>query len=89
MNTLGNLLAEPRAALLFMDFDNGDILHVQGTTQIHWQPQEIPGPAGAERYWTLDITRLWRFRAALPWRAHAVEYAPTTLKSGLWPAAAP
>ena len=30
MNTLGNLLAEPRAALLFIDFDRGDVLHLQG-----------------------------------------------------------
>ena len=66
LETLGNLLAEPRAALLFIDFDNGDVLHIQGTTQIHWQPDEISVPASTERYWTLDITRLWRFRSALP-----------------------
>ncbi|NMC23036.1 MAG: pyridoxamine 5'-phosphate oxidase [Serratia sp.] len=84
MNTLGNLLAEPRAALLFIDFDNGDVLHIQGTTQIHWQPDEISVPAGTERYWTLDITRLWRFRSALPWRADAVEYSSATLSTGHW-----
>lgn len=39
MNTLGNLLAEPRAALLFIDFDRGDVLHLQGKTQILWQTQ--------------------------------------------------
>ena len=84
MNTLGNLLAEPRAALLFIDLDNGDILHIQGTTQIHWQADEIPVPAGTERYWTLDITRLWRFRSALPWRAETVEYSSATLNTGHW-----
>lgn len=76
MNTLGNLLAEPRAALLFMDFDNGDILHLQGHTLIHWQPEVFPGPEGAERYWSLDITRVWRFRAALPWRAASADFSP-------------
>ncbi len=84
MNTLGNLLAEPRAALLFMDFDNGDILHLQGHTQIHWQPEVFPGPQGAERYWSLDITRVWRFRAALPWRAASADFSPATLKTGHW-----
>lgn len=85
MNTLGNLLAEPRAALLFIDFENGDMLHLQGHTQIHWQPEDIPGPAGAERYWSLDITRVWRFRAALPWQAHVPDFSPYTLKTGRWP----
>jgi predicted pyridoxine 5'-phosphate oxidase superfamily flavin-nucleotide-binding protein len=85
MNTLGNLLAEPRAALLFIDFASGDILHLQGHTRIHWQPEEIPGPSGAERYWSLDITRVWRFRAALPWRGEAPDYSPATLGTGQWP----
>ncbi len=85
MNTLGNLLAEPRAALLFIDFDNGDLLHVQGHTQIHWQPREIQGPRGAERFWSLDITRSWRFRAALPWRGRRPEFSPATLNTGDWP----
>ena len=85
MNTLGNLLAEPRAALLFIDFLSGDILHLQGHTHIHWQPEEIPGPPGAERYWSLDITRVWRFRAALPWRGEAPDYSPATSGTGQWP----
>lgn len=82
MNTLGNLLAQPRAALLFPDFDNGDILHLQGTTEIVWQPDAINGPAGAERYWCVDITRVWRFRQALPWRGRHVQYSPATLATG-------
>lgn len=84
MNTLGNLLANPRAALLFLDFDNGDIVHLQGTTEIIWQPQAIKGPRGAQRYWCLDIVRAWRFRQALPWRGRNLEYSPTTLTTGQW-----
>ena len=32
-NTLGNMLIDPRAALLFIDFDSGDVLTLQGTTR--------------------------------------------------------
>ncbi|KAG0082159.1 hypothetical protein BGZ92_011888 [Podila epicladia] len=33
-NTLGNIAADPRVGLLFVDFDTGDCLHVTGTAQI-------------------------------------------------------
>ena len=35
-NTLGNLLLEPRAALLFVDFLSGDVLTLQGEVTIAW-----------------------------------------------------
>ncbi len=84
MNTLGNLMAKPRAALLFPDFDTGDILHLQGTTEIVWQPETIKGPEGAQRYWCVDVQRAWRFRQALPWRGRNVEYSPASLGTGQW-----
>lgn len=84
MNTLGNLLAKPRAALLFPDFDTADILHLQGTTEIVWQPETIKGPEGAQRYWCVDVQRAWRFRQALPWRGRNVEYSPASLGTGQW-----
>ena len=84
MNTLGNLLAKPRAALLFPDFDTGDILHLQGTTEIVWQPETIKGPEGAQRYWCVDVQRAWCFRQALPWRGRNVEYSPASLGTGQW-----
>jgi predicted pyridoxine 5'-phosphate oxidase superfamily flavin-nucleotide-binding protein len=36
-NTLGNLILNPRAGLLFVDFGRGDLLQVTGTTEITWQ----------------------------------------------------
>jgi predicted pyridoxine 5'-phosphate oxidase superfamily flavin-nucleotide-binding protein len=36
-NTLGNLMVNPRAGLLFMDFDRGDLLQMTGVTEIAWQ----------------------------------------------------
>ncbi|AKE09850.1 MULTISPECIES: pyridoxamine 5'-phosphate oxidase family protein [Serratia] len=84
MNTLGNLLAEPRAALLFIDFERGDVLHLQGETQILWQAQIGQGVTGAERYWRFDIRSAWRFSQALPWRGRNLTYSPATLSTGVW-----
>ena len=40
-NTLGNLLGSPRAAVLFLDFAHGDLLHLQGTTEIRWDGSDV------------------------------------------------
>lgn len=84
MNTLGNMLAEPRAALLFLDFDSGDVLHLQGHTSVNWQPDDRHNVFGAERYWGLKITRAWRFPAMLPCRGALLDYSPATLSTGVW-----
>ena len=38
-NTLGNLVLNPRAGLLFADFARGDLLQITGVTQIIWEKQ--------------------------------------------------
>jgi predicted pyridoxine 5'-phosphate oxidase superfamily flavin-nucleotide-binding protein len=63
-NTLGNLVSEPRAALLFIDFPTGDLLHVQGTTEIVWSGPEVRALDGAERLWRIRVERGWRRRAS-------------------------
>lgn len=82
-NTLGNLLGDPRAGLLFIDFASGDILQLQGRATIDWHP-EASGPAGAERLWRIDVTRAWRRRGAFPFAWRFGDYAPTTLATGTW-----
>lgn len=67
-NTLGNLVADPRAALLFVDFGSGDLLHLQGTTEILWDGPQVSAVPGAERIWRLHVLRAFRRRAALPLR---------------------
>jgi predicted pyridoxine 5'-phosphate oxidase superfamily flavin-nucleotide-binding protein len=37
-NTLGNLVAHPRAGLLFVDFERGDLLQLTGRAEVKWQP---------------------------------------------------
>jgi predicted pyridoxine 5'-phosphate oxidase superfamily flavin-nucleotide-binding protein len=67
-NTLGNLVADPRAALLFVDFGSGDLLQLQGTTEIIWDGPQVSAAPGAERIWRLQVLRAYRRRGALPLR---------------------
>ena len=83
-NTLGNLLGDPRAGLIFIDFASGDILQLQGRAVIDWHPQPDGRPAGAERLWRLDVERAWRRRAAFPFSWTFGGHAPTTLATGTW-----
>jgi len=82
-NTLGNLLGDPRAGLLFIDFASGDILQLQGRVSIDWHP-DASGPAGAERLWRIEIARAWRRRGAFPFTWRFGEYAPSTQATGTW-----
>lgn len=88
-NTLGNLVADPRAALLFVDFDTGDLLHLQGRVEIDWDPP--PGrawPEGVQRQWRFRPEKAWRRPAALPLRWEFGDFSPVTLMTKAWNAAA-
>jgi hypothetical protein len=86
-NTLGNFLLHPPAALLFIDFASGDLLHLTGTAALDWA--QTTRPSAAERSWTVDVRSAWRWRGALPYRWSSPEWAPSTLASGTatpaWP----
>ena len=79
-NTFGNFLLHPAAALLFIDFASGDLLHLTGTAAVDWAPAARPSTAG--RSWTVDVRLAWRWRGALPYRWSLPEWAPSTLASG-------
>lgn len=59
-NTLGNMLLDARAALLFIDFASGDVLTLDGAVAISWQE-------GA-REWRFSCAEGVLARAALPLR---------------------
>ena len=82
-NTLGNLLGDPRAGLLFVNFGTGEMLQLQGTVAIDWHPGEI-GPEGTERLWRIRVARAWRTRSAFPYLTIFGDYAPSTLVTGIW-----
>jgi len=83
-NTLGNFLGEPRGALLFVDFERGDLLQLQGLATVEWSPDAAQPVEGAERAWRFAPTRGWRRRAALPFRWSFLDYSPATLGTGTW-----
>jgi len=47
--TLGNLATEPRAGLLFVDFEEGRTLQLTGRADVDWSAERIARFAGAER----------------------------------------
>jgi uncharacterized protein len=83
-NTLGNMMLDPRAVLLFPDFSGGDLLQVQGRTEIVWDVPENERLAGAERLWRLNVTRAWRRRGALPLRWSLQMLSPSVARTGSW-----
>jgi len=47
-NTLGNIAAQPRAGLLFLDFASGDILQLTGRARLDWNPEAVAAFRGAQ-----------------------------------------
>jgi hypothetical protein len=86
-NTLGNLVLDPRAALLFVDFATGDLLHLQGRAEIDWEPPAAGWPEGVQRQWRFTVQRAWRRPAALPLRWTFGDYSSVTLATAAWNAA--
>jgi predicted pyridoxine 5'-phosphate oxidase superfamily flavin-nucleotide-binding protein len=83
-NTLGNLMVNPRAGLLLIDFDNGDLLQLSGTTEIVWDGPELRAFAGAERLWRLIPTGGNRLRGGFPLRMRFRDFSPASLATGTW-----
>ena len=59
-NTLGNFSANPKAGLLFLDFDLGRTLQLIGRPEILWDQDDAEGKTGGtRRFWLLQVER-WR-----------------------------
>ncbi|UVL90508.1 pyridoxamine 5'-phosphate oxidase family protein [Pseudomonas sichuanensis] len=83
-NTLGNLLVNPVAGLLFVDFVTGNVLQLSGRTEVMLDSPLISAFEGAERLWALDVEQVVLRPAALSLRWAFQEYAPTSLATGTW-----
>jgi predicted pyridoxine 5'-phosphate oxidase superfamily flavin-nucleotide-binding protein len=57
-NTLGNLTVNPRAGLLFIDFDSGATLQLTGRASIDWSPDRARKFAGAERVVDFELEQV-------------------------------
>jgi predicted pyridoxine 5'-phosphate oxidase superfamily flavin-nucleotide-binding protein len=74
--TLGNLQADSRAGLLFIDFERGDLLTLTGRTEIVWDGPEVAALDRAERAWRFRLDEGWWLRDALPLRWRLRDWAP-------------
>jgi uncharacterized protein len=72
-NTFGNLKLNPRAGLLFVDFERGDLLYLTGTAKVIWESSEILTYEGAERLLRFQLARGYRVQGSLPLRWSASE----------------
>lgn len=82
--TLGNLQLNPRAGVLFIDFDTGDLLTLTGTAEVVWDGDELNAFDGAERGWRFRMDGGWRLREALPLRWAFRDLSPNSALTGTW-----
>jgi predicted pyridoxine 5'-phosphate oxidase superfamily flavin-nucleotide-binding protein len=83
-NTIGNLLNHPRAGLLFIDFERGDMLHLAVETEIIWDGPQVQAFAGAERLLRFHVREVVRNIGALPFRWTTPQAATQVARTGNW-----
>lgn len=83
-NTFGNFIENPKAGLLFVDFEQGNILTVTGTVEILWDSPDTEYFEGAERLWTFRIDHGRWLNNVLPLKWQLEEYSANTLLTGTW-----
>ncbi|MBX5089087.1 pyridoxamine 5'-phosphate oxidase family protein [Rhizobium lentis] len=67
-NTLGNLLVNPKAGLVFVDFEAGDLLQMTGKAEVLLDSPEISALQRAERLWRFTPEEIVLRLDALPLR---------------------
>jgi ferredoxin-NADP reductase/predicted pyridoxine 5'-phosphate oxidase superfamily flavin-nucleotide-binding protein len=84
--TLGNFLINPKAGLVFVDFETGDLLQLSGHATVITESPEIAAFQGAERLWTFAPERIiYRPGAlALRWTFQENGWSPNSLMTGSW-----
>jgi len=83
-NTIGNIAADGRAGLLFIDFERGDLLHLSGRAETDWEGPDIARVTGAQRVLRFRTGHhVWR-PGALPLRWKLKEQSPHLDATGVW-----
>jgi uncharacterized protein len=57
-NSLGNLLLNPRAGLLFLGFEDGEVLHISGRGEVVWEGPPLPSMPHVQRWVRFRIDRV-------------------------------
>ncbi len=79
-NTLGNLLVDPRAGLLFVDFARGSLLQLTGRAEIEWATPDPARFPGAQRLVRFRIEEIFEQSYVLPLRWSEPEAARHILR---------
>ncbi|NYT87049.1 pyridoxamine 5'-phosphate oxidase family protein [Pollutimonas harenae] len=84
--TLGNILLNGKAGLLFVDFETGDMLHMTGDAEVILESPDIAAFRGAERLWTFRARKIVRRRGglALRWAFQDGGWSDSSLMTGDW-----
>ena len=83
-NTLGNILLKPLAGLLFIDFDNGDLLYLTCRAEIIHDSEEKRAFEGAERLVRFEIDEAILIEKAVPLKWKFIDYSPSLDRTGSW-----
>lgn len=87
-NTVGNMVADPRAGYLFVDFANGNLVYMTGRSEIVWDGPEVIAFDGAERLIRFRLDQVIRVEGGLPLRFDFGEASPLLAMTGSWQQAA-
>ncbi|HEU0007536.1 MAG TPA: pyridoxamine 5'-phosphate oxidase family protein [Terriglobia bacterium] len=74
--TLGNIAVNPRAGLLFVDFEKGRTLQLTGRARIIWDQERTAESPGAERLVEFDVDQAVEIAEAHPLEWRLVGYSP-------------
>lgn len=83
-NTLGNIAANPRAGLLFIDFASGGVLSLTGEAEVVWDGSDLASFVGAQRLLRFRVAEGVVIANAVPLRWSAPEPAPQLAATGSW-----
>ncbi|GJD58810.1 pyridoxamine 5'-phosphate oxidase family protein [Methylobacterium dankookense] len=88
-NTLGNIRANPKAGIAFVDFASGDLLQLSGEAEVVLDDPAIAAFAGAERLLRFRPRQIVRRPDALPLRWDSPEdgASPHLARTGDWESA--
>ena len=83
-NTIGNIILNPRAGLLFIDFKDGDLLYLTCKAEVIWDSEEKRAFVGAERLVRLKVDDGLLVENAVPIRWNFRDYSPSLSYTGSW-----
>ncbi len=83
-NTIGNLLVNPQAGLLFVDFASGALLHLAVQAEVIWDGPEVDAFTGAQRLLRLQVQSARLLEHALPLRWSEALLSPFLEPTGRW-----